>query len=620
MALEPLEVFALDSSMRRVTGSIPYESLIWRRRYRECGSFEMVVPASAYDRSWAYVYCDERPETGIVQKVEASDEDWGSESSAGADAVTVSGYFLEARLNDFVFLAEDVEDFEWRYEPPPTRTFDPAPKERPKAWVSDGGFVYTEGPSGELAGYDPANHAKKPLASSQANDDGSVTVTDLSGATYTVRPLDYDNTPNHYLYTDRDDEGDHLYSVGFDPGSGEATAPGNEEAEWDEWVTDDSGSTWRRHNGAGEEGRWMRASGVVERELVRDSYHQTEEYKYFAKLRRWRASTDHGWYTVPVRGPWQRTDLGDSARTDDVAAHLTDYVQMFFQNTMQYAEPAFECEGRAINPSLKRLGDVLYEELQPDGASFRVVYDFAQDAYLFEIWRGIDRTQSQSEAPWAVFSEAWGTLYGFRALEDASNYRNLCYVLYDYDEPIDVVSVYENSYLDPHSKLGNDYARPMAPGELKGYAIRYRRARGYATARLDDGRPDAEVYLDLRDEKPEFDGDWSRDVHPTDEMPSISALRARYAEHAKTFEPRGLALLESDYGVVRSLDTGTLSAEGYMRGWDLGDKVDMAAESLGLASEGRIIGVDEAYDASRRDISVMIGDEVLTSAQRARML
>ena len=51
MNLEPLEVFALTSDMQRATGSIPYKSLMWDRKYYECGSFLMEVPANIYDPS-----------------------------------------------------------------------------------------------------------------------------------------------------------------------------------------------------------------------------------------------------------------------------------------------------------------------------------------------------------------------------------------------------------------------------------------------------------------------------------------------------------------------------------------------------------------------------------------
>lgn len=607
--MENLEVFALDARMRRASGSIPYASLQWSRRFRKPGQFSMQVSRDVYDPSWAYIYCDDRPETGIIQKVQTDDDDFNSEASAGVDIVTLSGFFLEGRLNDFVFLVEDVEDFNWKYTPPPTRSFDPAPRDDPKAWASSGGFIYTEGPSGELSGYDPVNHVQKPLASSVANGDGSVTVTDLTGATYTVHPIEYRNTPNYYLYTDTDDDGSHLYSIGFDGTS--ATTP--DTGEWSTWVTDASGSTWRKWNDD-PDGPWFRTSGVATREKVASQYEQTEEYKYFTRLKNWRTSTDEGWSKVQIRGPWQRTELGDSSRADDVAVHLTDYVQMFFQDTMHYAEPTFACSKRAINPSLKRLGDLVYAELESDDASCRIVYNFEQDSYLFEIWKGVDRTQSQSLNPWAVFSDEWGTLWDYSASLDTSNYRNTCYVLYDFEEPVDVVSVYEKSVLNARSKIENDYTSPIDPGALKGYAVRYKHSRGYVIARLADGLNDSEVYLDIRNEKPDFDGEWPRGV--VDEMPSISDVKAKYASYIATFEDRGIDHLRANYGAVVNFDTGTLSPEDYMERWDLGDRVDMAVNALGLSSEAVIVGIDETYDADKAEIRPIIGDELLTHEQR----
>ena len=93
--LRPLEVFAIDDDMNRASGTIPYTSLTWSRRYHECGQFSMVVPANVYDPSWAYIYADARPETGLVQKVEYSDT---AHTPDGIDTVTVSGSFSSTTL------------------------------------------------------------------------------------------------------------------------------------------------------------------------------------------------------------------------------------------------------------------------------------------------------------------------------------------------------------------------------------------------------------------------------------------------------------------------------------------------------------------------------------------
>ena len=100
--IPPLEVFILDADFKRLTGSIPYDSLIWHRRYYGVGEFQMQVRSSLYSTDWAYVYCEDRPETGIIQKVEYDDTTEGPRN--GEDTVIISGFFLEEVLNRLVFL------------------------------------------------------------------------------------------------------------------------------------------------------------------------------------------------------------------------------------------------------------------------------------------------------------------------------------------------------------------------------------------------------------------------------------------------------------------------------------------------------------------------------------
>jgi hypothetical protein len=64
----------------------------WNRRYYEAGDFSIQLRASDWDANIAYIYTRERPETGMVQKVE-------TEHTVKGDFVLVSGYFLEGMLN-----------------------------------------------------------------------------------------------------------------------------------------------------------------------------------------------------------------------------------------------------------------------------------------------------------------------------------------------------------------------------------------------------------------------------------------------------------------------------------------------------------------------------------------
>ena len=105
--IHPLEVFAIDEYMNRASGTIPYSSLTWRRRYNEPGRFEMSVPADVYDPSWKFIFAYARPETGMIQKVEFSDT---AQTPDGRDTVTVSGFFMEEMLNWLTFLVEQPEE------------------------------------------------------------------------------------------------------------------------------------------------------------------------------------------------------------------------------------------------------------------------------------------------------------------------------------------------------------------------------------------------------------------------------------------------------------------------------------------------------------------------------
>lgn len=87
-----MEVFALNSNLELVTVNIPYFNLQWHRRYYEAGEFSMQVDANHYDPEWAYIGSSERPEIGMVQKVEYS--------SGGSSTVQLSGFFLEKMLDD----------------------------------------------------------------------------------------------------------------------------------------------------------------------------------------------------------------------------------------------------------------------------------------------------------------------------------------------------------------------------------------------------------------------------------------------------------------------------------------------------------------------------------------
>lgn len=230
--------------------------------------------------------------------------------------------------------------------------------------------------------------------------------------------------------------------------------------------------------------------------------------------------------------------------------------------------------------------------------------------------------------PWAVFSDTWGSMYDYTYSVDESNYRNTCYVMYDYDEPMDwtddgrpmvthLVELGSDSEVDDWKQWGSDV----------GDHIPYKHKRGYVKVRLEDDKPDIECYLDLRDQKPEFDETWPRgviqteditdestgEVHKAFDMSTLDGMKQKYEGWYETFDAAGRDELLSKYPVERTLDTGTLSQDDYLEVWDLGDIVDMAVSTMGVMQEARIVGVHEVHESGSSRVTIDLGEIRLSS-------
>lgn len=249
--------------------------------------------------------------------------------------------------------------------------------------------------------------------------------------------------------------------------------------------------------------------------------------------------------------------------------------------------------------------------------------------------------------PWCVFSDTWGTIHGYSASRDTSNYRNACYVLYDYNEPDGFDSDGQPEVkVETHVNTDGQTIMDFYVDSAKVY-IPYHAVQGVVKARLDDGQPEAQTYLDLRDEKPSCDEYWSTEVkelsfekETTEEDREAQIGEAKeglvkayedgtkvdmsqvYEAFHESLQPRGIQKLKEDYGVVTNLDTGTVQTEGYLREWDLGDLVDFGVSTIGLMETGRIIEVEETYEGGsipRSNVSITVGDKRLTDMKRATL-
>ena len=362
---EPLEVFAIDGKMNRATGSIPYRSLRWVRRYTKPGEFEMVVPADIYDPSWAYIDAWDRPELGIVQKVEFNDS---STVYGGIDSVTVSGFFLESVLNNIVFLDESPEEQKIYVRAPVRPTFSHS-KQDTKVYADPVGGLYYENSSGDVV----------------AVDDGRVVSTEgLSEVDYRNAfgsmwgNPDYGVCSFDYYYTN-----DHTQIVTVPYMGDDHGQPG---VTYDVEFEDDKGNVFYYN----QYGTLTQAVGVVEK------YEDT----YQVRMRRWDALADDeygSYYTVTVKGPWQRTDAMEPITEGDSIDIVFRWARRMMGDWLLYAEPTISGVVKKVDPSFQYLGDLLYSTLYEVGASVRLEYLFEKNVNILSVYRGADRSHDQGD-------------------------------------------------------------------------------------------------------------------------------------------------------------------------------------------------------------------------------
>lgn len=365
---EPLEVFAIDEKMNRATGSISYRSLRWVRRYCEPGEFEMVVPANLYSPTWAFVYTDSRPEMGIIQKVEYQDD---SQVYGGIDSVTLSGYFFEVVLNNIVFLVESPEE-QKVYVPEPRRPYFQHSKNDSKVYTDGVGTYYYENKSG--------TYTNATTGQTFTNAEGLSEV-DYKPAYGNMHGNEDIGITSYDYYTDSSHE--QVTAVPYNPDAGTKT--------YDILFEDDRGNAYYLND----YGRVTQAVGVV------DSYQDT----YTARKRSWNAldGDEYGkYYTVTVKGPWQRTDALEPITEGDSVEIVLNWARRMMGDWILYEEPEIEGVQKAVDPSFQYLGDLLYSTLWEVGASLRLEYLFDKNIFILSVYRGFDRTQLEDAEPVAA--------------------------------------------------------------------------------------------------------------------------------------------------------------------------------------------------------------------------
>ena len=92
------------------------------------------------------------------------------------------------------------------------------------------------------------------------------------------------------------------------------------------------------------------------------------------------------------------------------------------------------------------------------------------------------------------------------------------------------------------------------------------------------------------------------------------------AEYLAGLQQKGLDEL-LNYQIIQNVDIQAASSGfAYLQDWDLGDKVDVIVEDIGLAMQARIVTVREVVKQNNHTVEIELGDKKLTDIQKARLI
>lgn len=252
--------------------------------------------------------------------------------------------------------------------------------------------------------------------------------------------------------------------------------------------------------------------------------------------------------------------------------------------TVRVSEPMTDADGTPIlieeHVSGRPMDEWLYEVLGAHGASYRIVPDFAAGTLVFEIYRGLDRTQNQTENAFAVFSASFSSVGEFQFLSDSGDHRNFAYIA----------------------------------GEGEGDD----RVEVTLDLRTDPDEPRRELYVDARDLR----SDDGENVLTADEYRAQLLSRGRQrlssCAHVLTIGGSAASYIEQDgANAVGSAPTwgeahvpvGGVYTSSMICGvhYALGDLCDIASEVLGCVWSERVTAVTYIYEGSSVRVEPQFG-------------
>jgi hypothetical protein len=177
------------------------------------------------------------------------------------------------------------------------------------------------------------------------------------------------------------------------------------------------------------------------------------------------------------------------------------------------------------------------------------------------MYKGVDRTQSQTENNFVVFSKGFKNLREITCEEDESNYKNY--------------------FVVGGTGEGDD--------------------RIYATLDLSDGGYKKQLFIDAKSK-------------------SYNEKKQTLAEYKEVLIQTAREKAEK-YVKIQNIefDADTNAGAKYLTDYDLGDKCDVVIEPLGLSYETRIIEILESWSKGEHKVTLTFGDKIPTQYEKARI-
>lgn len=203
------------------------------------------------------------------------------------------------------------------------------------------------------------------------------------------------------------------------------------------------------------------------------------------------------------------------------------------------------------------LGKKLNEVLQTQEMSYRIRYDFPNNLFKMEFYRGVDRTQSQNINNFVTFSTSWGNILSVKADTDNSNYKNFAVVA-------------GTGQADERININVD---------------------------LSNGGYKKKIFIDQRNEK------WNESEQTIEQyklkLEQLGLEKLLGYENVSNieFEPKALSY-------------------NYLIDYDLGDKCDVMINDLSLLIEARIIGIYEVFKDNMQTITLEFGNKILKPIEK----